>query len=65
MSSVISGSVSAIRLSRKQDGQGGVLGAQDSWVVFLARAAPRGRQGAFLTRLRLAVNQLSPNFLCP
>ena len=35
---------------------------QDSWVVFLARAAPRGRQGALLTRLRLAVNQLSPNF---
>ena len=43
MSSGISGSASAVRLSRKQDGQGGALG-DDRFVVPIARAAPWARQ---------------------
>ena len=55
MSFGISGSASAVRLSRKQDGQGGALGGwDDRFVVPIARAAPRARQGTLPTGLRVA-----------
>ena len=35
------------------------------FVFPIARAAPRARQGALLTGLRVAVHQLGPLLLCP
>ncbi len=62
MSSGISGSASAIRLSRKQDGRGGAPGGWDDRIILcIARAAPR----AFLTGLRVTVHQLGPLLLRP
>ncbi len=63
MSSGISGSASVARLSRRQDGRGGVLGGWDDRIILcIARAAPRG---AFLTGLRVTVHRLGPLLLRP